>query len=657
MRRILLTLALLGLAPSCGDDASNAGADGESHFRWDKPDKVSDKDAKSTGNDKDPYFGECEDEDGDKFGPGCLAGPDCDDSNSHLNIYCPPCESGIYEGCECSNEGSSIACYPGEPDYLGIGECVAGQQTCTEGYWTGCLGYKEPEPEFCDGKDNNCDGVTDDGVLSPCGDCNVLCDNVGAGPGEEKEFVLDEDNSSGVDLNVDGYIVLDSTKVNMQFIWIANSGEGTVSKLKTTTGQEEGRYIVCSDPSRTSVDLYGDVWVGCRGDGGVAKILVHELMCTDANGNGVIDTSRDTNGNGHIEGGEMLPGGQDECIKFIVHPGGSCTRAVGVDKENHAWVGEWNASMLRRLHPDDGHTVQEIAIPANPYGLVIDEKGVIWVSGRGGSILIRADPANGNVTSLSPGGGYDPYGITLDYKGRVWTANCCGNTVAWRYDPQNGQWNSAGVHNRPRGLVGSLDGFVYVANDESNEVAIVNADSLNTLGYVSLGGGRFPIGMTIDFDGFVWAVNQSASSACKIDAKAMTVIGEYSTGSSPYTYSDMTGYLLHTFTNPTGFYRHLFGGWGLRLRWTAVIVDAYLPSGTYLKIRVRSGVTEADLEAQPWSEFFGPFPPATFPLDLLPLNLTGHFLQVEVSLFASQDGTTPIVKSIEVKFDKGQGGD
>jgi len=318
-------------------------------------------------------------------------------------------------------------------------------------------------------------------------------------------------------------------------------------------------------------------------------------------------------------------------------------------------VGEWNGKMLRRLHPEDGHTLDEIAISANPYGLVIDKNGIIWVSGRGGNVLVRVNPSNHQVDTMSPGGCFEPYGITLDYKGRVWTANCCCANVAHRYDPQTGTFSSAGVHARPRGIVGTLDGMIYVANDQSDQVAVVNADSLQTQGYVSVGSGRYPLGMTVDFDGYIWAVNQNASTAVKIDPGNLSVVGEYSTGTGPYTYSDMTGYLLHTFTNPTGYYQHLFGGWGLRLRWTSLIVDAYLPANTFLKVRLRAASDLTALELTEWSDQLGPFPPDTFPADLVPLGLEGHYLEVEVALYSTEDGATPIVKSIEVQFDKGEG--
>ena len=60
---------------------------------------------------------------------------------------------------------------------------------------------------------------------------------VDAGPGKQAEFDLDDQNSSSVSLNVDGYIILDSTKM----------------------------------------DIIGNVWSGCRGDG-VAKSLTHDVV-------------------------------------------------------------------------------------------------------------------------------------------------------------------------------------------------------------------------------------------------------------------------------------------------------------------------------------------------------------------------------------------
>jgi len=71
------------------------------------------------------------------------------------------------------------------------------------------------------------------------------------------------------------------------FIWIANSGQGTVSKINTQTLVEEGRYIVRPDsagnPSRTSVSLSGNVAVANR-SGGVIKIFAEIESCQESNG-------------------------------------------------------------------------------------------------------------------------------------------------------------------------------------------------------------------------------------------------------------------------------------------------------------------------------------------------------------------------------------
>ncbi|MFH1533157.1 MAG: hypothetical protein ABIK09_20715 [Pseudomonadota bacterium] len=599
---------------------------------------------------------DCVDLDGDGYGPGCYLGADCDGGNPNFNVYCPPCGSQTVAGCPCEQPNLVEFCYEGDPAEVGIGVCSLGERYCDGQYWSACLGQVVATPEACNGLDDDCDGATDEGVLSPCGDCDPLCDTLKAGPDSENPFVPTEDNSEGVGTNLDGFLILDSTKLNLSFIWIANSGESTVSKLDTETGAELARYITCSDPSRTSVDLNGDAWVACRGDGGVAKIHLYEQTCEDKNGNGVIDTSRDENGDLVISGSEMLPAGQDECIKFLVYPGGSLQRGAGVDSENHAWFACYNTKSLRRLHPDDGAVVQTITgLPANPYGLVIDGNNILWISGRGGNQLVRVDPTQTppQIDSyVSPLGSFSPYGIALDYQGRVWTANCCGKNVAYRFDPTTGQWAEAATGSRPRGLAGSVDGRLYVANDSDSRIAVVDVDSLQTLGYVELGAGRYPVGVAVDFQGNAWAVNQSGSSATKIDPDTLTVIGEYPVGQSPYTYSDMTGYNLHNFTVSQGQYSTIIGGWSeIRVKWESLFVDAEIPEGSSISVEVRTAMTVEALGVTPWQGMFGPFPPATFPMDLSILPaMDGKFLQIRLWLFSEDKESTPIIKEIQAQF-------
>ncbi len=662
------------LLSGCAKETTVAGQQGEEDellFPKDKPGgeepSQDDPPAEPRGRADDPGTSPagdpgCVDYDQDLHGEGCQAGADCDDENPNFFSSCPDCMTQVLSGCPCHAPGKLMQCYEGPLGTSGVGVCIAGSRECLQnGFWGDCVGQVVPKDEVCDGLDDDCDGNVDEGVLSPCGNCDPQCDGVQAGPGTPLPFAPDGENSEGVGLTPEGFLTLDAEEIDLSLIWIANSGEGTVSKLDTKTGKELGRYYTCADPSRTAVDLLGDVWVACRADGGVAKIRRHELACQDKNGNGFIDTSRDLDGNGKISPGEMVPPGQDECVKFVVYPGGGCQRAAGVDSENYAWIGEWNQPTLRRLHPEDGSVVQTIAIPNNPYGLVVDSKNIIWVAGRGGSRLVRVDPATGTVNSYqSPVSPTDPYGINIDSKGRVWFANCCGSHVAVRFDPVTGQWAQAQTQGRPRGIAASLNGRVYVANDESNSVAVIDADTMQNLGQISLGGGRFPVGMAVDFDGFVWAVNQGTSSATKIDATTGTIVGEYPVGSAPYTYSDMTGYTLHNFTAPQGYYQETFGLVGPlpgsvsadpnKIQWTSVSVDAEVPQGSHLEVEARVGNTKEALAIAAWQGPAGPFPDQTFPFDTTSWNLIGQFLELRVWLVSDTQQTAPVVKKLSATF-------
>lgn len=97
---------------------------------------------------------------------------------------------GIYVGCESSGNtvdplqaeieaakkakkkrgevectpGSQEPCYPGAEGTAERGECKEGLRTCDpDGYWLECADAIVPANETCNGKDDDCDGMIDDG--------------------------------------------------------------------------------------------------------------------------------------------------------------------------------------------------------------------------------------------------------------------------------------------------------------------------------------------------------------------------------------------------------------------------------------------------------------------------------------------------------------
>ncbi len=575
--------------------------------------------------------------------------------------------------------------YDGDHDGFGVGQprCLCNAQ----GFHTAAAAgdcddtryaVNPAAQEVCNSADDDCDGVTDDGVASPCGGCQAVC-TLPVGPGTPGgDFDPTPENSSGVNEDPNGYLVLDSTKIDFPFLWVANSGEDTVSKVNTRTVCEVARYSVCDDPSRTAVDLNGNGIITCRGDGKVAKVAIFDHDCIDRNGNGVIDTSRDLNGDCRIQADERVA--NDECVLWVVQPdgqtgtgcsgsGNGCARAAGVDGDNNVWVGFWKSARLRRLRSSDGAVLQTHTLNSRPYGLAIDQNGVIWVASRDPypHRLLKVDPAQGQVGTWNVSGNY-AYGIAVDPWGKVWVATGEAQGVA-RFDPLTNQWantwawsgrgNTRGVaisvlRDEMGAVVGSK---VFVAHhtwtcQTGRYISIVDAKTLAAESPVDFGSTLGPVGVAIDFDGYLWSINQCVDSASKVDTTTKQVVATQAVGSRPYTYSDMTGYALKTITAPQGYYRHVFEGWQTQATaWNLIYVDADLPGDgkTFVKVRFRVADTVQGLGDQAWFGPYGPYPPAVFPLDLMAIaNIVGRYLEVEVTLYTTSADLVPRLKAVRV---------
>lgn len=370
--------------------------------------------------------------------------------------------------------------------------------------------------------------------------------------------------------------------VDFSFIWIANSPEGTVSKIDTRTAVEVGRYRTgpdpAPDPSRTAVELTGDVAVLNRG-GSVTKIAALAERCVDSNANGTIETSTGA--------ADILPWGSDECVLWhqplphfepspgdhtwgarpiawdggaVINPEDSCDRGPA-----RLWVGwyegiEPNVAGFRRLDGATGATLDEVSVPdwslvpldsTRPYGGAVDRDGNLWVLGKPYQLL-RIDGETLEPELFFAAAVDSLYGLALDGDGNPWLAQCNG----WvrRFDHDSATFRNVGdAGGCLRGLAIDTSGTAWVAGNDPCRLVQVDIETETLVDdNIALPGCGDPVGVSVDIDGMVWVVDRQANKAFKVNPETKTVVAEVEGLVAPYTYSDMTGAGLSLQFNPEG---------------------------------------------------------------------------------------------------------
>ena len=116
-------------------------------------------------------------------GIGCIP-------NITPGTYSEICD-GVDNDCDGSidedNDGNpiSVSCYTGLEGTSGEGLCSDGTWTCLEGRFGPCIGQTRPTDEICNGLDDDCDGIADEGMPEECAcdpNVNTLPENCYTGP-------------------------------------------------------------------------------------------------------------------------------------------------------------------------------------------------------------------------------------------------------------------------------------------------------------------------------------------------------------------------------------------------------------------------------------------------------------------------------------------
>ena len=240
-------------------------------------------------------------------------------------------------------------------------------------------------------------------------------------------------------------------------LWLVNTAESTASvwqtdgqglrEIASTESASKAnvqelllmKAATCSAP--VAIDDQDDA---CRqprlwNAGTLTKIAGHRSM-PDRNNNGRIDTARDP---------EAMDYGSDECVLWTVPVGepNAVLRTVAVDLGDDQSQGCLGAARkVWKLNPRDGQVLEEIDVRIEPYGMMIDALGRLWVSTLGVGNLQWVDtrqneahPVLFDQPRALRNGGQSSYGMAIDGRGRIWQ-NGWTVHVAIGYDPQTNEW-------------------------------------------------------------------------------------------------------------------------------------------------------------------------------------------------------------------------
>lgn len=518
-------------------------------------------------------------------------------------------------------------------------------------------------------------------------------------PGTSVLYTTNADFDRGTlqDVNHDtaDQLQLNRTQTFFPYVNVAASARGTMLRIDVNTGDIVGEWWSSPNgrgrnPSRTTVDKFGNTWLANRdeGDGGKGSVTRIGVIqggtrvnadgtanpngdylappfgyntCVDRDGDGLIATSR---GRGDIRdwtnaGGANSNGGvstaADECIITYSRVNGTNTRTVAVDANNDLWTGGSNTAH-EKLSGADGSPIAgtQINFGCGGYGGLIDKAGTLW-SAQFGDNLLRYEPGTGNGQCLDPSHGY--YGLGMDpVTGEIWHTDFFGNqvhklapdgTILGTY-PHG--WENA------QGVAVDAKGNVWVAHSLNGSTTVGHLRTDGTfVGNVDLPGGNGPTGVAVDSNGKVWVTNVNSDNTMRIDPAAgpsggggypigaVDLTVDLGAGAGPYNYSDMTGSVLGEITAPQGSWSVVQDGGATGLSWTSIAWNTEAqgeePSGTSILVEARTADAEADLPAAA----FTPVANAD------PLSLTGRFIEVRATLNAAPNGDSPVLSDLRVE--------
>lgn len=422
-----------------------------------------------------------------------------------------------------------------------------------------------------------------------------------------------------------GSITLGQSMTDVPFIYIAVTARHQVAQLNTDTGVKNwqvnsyGRY-----PSRTSVARDGSVWVANRAYTGGANP-------NDPSHSNVVHLGTD---------------GSFICRADVI----GLARGLAIDADGNIWAGTWNGRQIwkisgtdvdRTVVPHRCRVLDTYDVGVNIYGLTVDPDGYVWSASNP---AVRIHAATGARTTF-PNPWF--YGIAPDGAGHIWYGGWSGSgpvhairrSDGARLDTTERDVTAVTVH---------PDGSVWGSAYGTNEIVGINATTRARICRTAIPSGTRPHGIAVDRMGRLWVPSRYGGVVNVFDTTCRH-LATYTVdaGQELYSYSDMTGHLLRTFTAPEGTWSQIFDSAYAAPQWDRVEWDATIPADTSVEVSARAADTEAGLTTASPCEWFSPTPVSLAGC----AGLHGHrYLQTTLRLRSTRSGVRPIVHEVRAHW-------
>ena len=324
------------------------------------------------------------------------------------------------------------------------------------------------------------------------------------------------------------------------YIWISNTGEGTLSKLDIRTGAELAKYYTGAEantePGYIAVDIDGNCWVINHNTGTVLKILTNEYI--DRNNNNSIETCIDINENGKIEDDEILAWGEDEAVIEIRDYIENEPETIVIDKENRVWIGVSNPAGYLILD-NEGTLISELGISGIPQITCAASNGFIWSYSRGLNLLEKI-----NMDEMTYAANYPMEEVlkefVLDKNGQAW--GITDNNQVFRFDIEEEEITNYPLPDRDyRGIIADNENNIWLVSADRKLIMLNSKGEIRYRKDIKIADIE-PEGLVLDNKN-IWTINSSADSISRFD-KEGNFLATYTTGNNPGTKGDLNGYKL-----------------------------------------------------------------------------------------------------------------